>query len=187
MQASLRLLTPRSIAWIAQGLRSLHLVMQLNHGVGKLLNAATARARPRSTEQAQQSRAGARVRGLHPIPIACGHRSIDDRPIGRWREELSNGDLDCRRARDRARDGALASVRYLLHSLGEGARTHLVHLVEAAGPLGHRQGHWWTATHSAWRRRCEGGTLLSERYFCGTYHRRPHTGDRIRRHHAWTA
>ena len=48
----------------------------------------------------------------------------------------------------------------LLHPPWEGAWTHLVHLVETAGPLGHRPGPGRTSTDSTWRRRCAGGSLL---------------------------
>ncbi len=50
-------------------------------------------------------------------------------------------------------------VLHLLHPSGEGARTHLVHMVEAAGSLRHRPGRW-SPTDSTRRRRCAGGSLL---------------------------
>ena len=92
-----------------------------------------------------------------PSPV---HR-MRDRPAPciedlQQRKELNNGHLDRRRNRNRARSRAVGSVCLCLHPSREGTRTHLVHLVETAGPLGHRPGRGWTSTDSTWRRRCAG-------------------------------
>jgi len=54
----------------------------------------------------------------------------------------------------------LGSVLHLVHPSRQGARTHLVHVVEAARSLRYRFRHWWDPTDSSWRRRCERGSLL---------------------------
>ena len=54
---------------------------------------------------------------------------------------VSNGHLDCCGARAGALRCAVGAVLRLVHPPGEGPRTHMVHVVEAAGPLRHRPGH----------------------------------------------
>ena len=44
---------------------------------------------------------------------------------------------------------------------GQGARTHLVHMVEAPGSFRHWPGHRWGPTDSTRRRRCARGSLLA--------------------------
>src|SRR5688572_6745565 len=52
-------------------------------------------------------------------------------------EELSYGHLDWPHNRALALDGAVDSVLHHVHPSREGARTHLVHMVEAAGSPRH--------------------------------------------------
>src|SRR5687768_11586387 len=75
-------------------------------------------------------------------------------------EELSNGFLDCHHACGCADDRAVDSVLHLVHPSREGARTYLVHVVEAAGASRHWRGHGRSATDSTGRRRCARGALL---------------------------
>src|SRR5438046_110169 len=88
-------------------------------------------------------------------------------------EELSNGDLDCRRNRDRALPRAVDSVLRRIHPSRKGARTHLVHVVEAAGSSRHWPGCWWRSTDSTRRRRCSRSSLLTPPHRAQTARRGP--------------
>ncbi len=50
---------------------------------------------------------------------------------------------------------------HLVHPSRKGARTHLVHMVEAAGSPRYWPGHWWVPTDSTGGGRCAGGSLLN--------------------------
>src|SRR6266850_6263042 len=78
----------------------------------------------------------------------------------RKRKELSHGDLDCHRARCCAVDRAVGSLLHLVHPSRESARTHLVHVVEAPGPLRHWPGRWRVPADPTRHGRCAGGSLL---------------------------
>ena len=91
----------------------------------------------------------------HPTRVRTEVCTIDS-----GREELSNGDLDCRGYRARALHRAVGPVLLHEHPSLESARTHLVHVVEAAGSLRHWPGRWWNPTDSTGRRRCAGRSLL---------------------------
>src|SRR5688572_33012599 len=54
------------------------------------------------------------------------------------REELSNGNHDSLNHRARAHDRVVGSVLSLVYPSRKSPRTHLVHMVEAAGALRHR-------------------------------------------------
>src|SRR4029434_7516943 len=69
--------------------------------------------------------------------------------------------FDCHRGRGCADGRAVDSVLLLVRSSREGTRTHLVHVVEAAGSLRHWPGHWWSPTNSTRHRRCARGALLA--------------------------
>ena len=57
-------------------------------------------------------------------------------------------------------------VLYLVHPSRQGARTYLVHMVEAAGSFRHWPGHWGSPTDSTGRRRCTRSSQLADVSVC---------------------
>src|SRR5215213_526381 len=76
------------------------------------------------------------------------------------REELSNGNLDCVGARHRALYRAVGSILHHRTASREGARTHVVHTVEAARPFRHRLGRRVSPDSSGRGRRPRGALLI---------------------------
>ena len=75
-------------------------------------------------------------------------------------KERSNGDLDCRRARAGALPRVVSAVLHHERPSWEGARTHVVHLVETSRSLRHRSRRW-VSTDAAGRRRRARGSILT--------------------------
>jgi hypothetical protein len=76
-------------------------------------------------------------------------------------EELSHGYLDCLRDCARALHRAMGSVLHHEPS-GEGARPHLVHMVEAARSPRHWTGRWVPTDSTRRRRRARGSSLIGQ-------------------------